>query len=745
GVFTPEIYPYTRYDVFDRYDEFRETAVRSAEPSPPLLQIPSYTESELKAILKELGKTHKLYLGNWGVDLSDGRWHVLPSAGAGMEILDIQARDVLGNRVEMDLILGKDKADNFYIQAGAGGENGKVQILYRVAVPKSYQGWYRVSENLSFQYPPLSEIPPDVREAMEEIGLSGNEDNFREVLDTLVYFFSDFTLEADGISYDKRLRYLNIIHSKCGVCRHRAMAFFRTALAIGMDARYVENEIHAFVEVAIPGMDFMRINLDGGGDPMNMDLSPLAEERDTLPPDQFRRGENYRRNQERYAQRMRKAMEKQGIRPQYGSRGEDIGEEGGEESRGSGESGMSGGEGKSRKESDQRFEDNLKSLGKEKAEDIQLNDKLAALFQKGRGDTEFVFRRILRALRSRVGEERKLVSRGLEVDPVAFMLRKVKQFVLKKKVYRIQKTAVMVLLDFSGSMEGVKEQLAYTVATVGTNFRWLREAVPQHFFYDLSHFTEELETGIGLGERITEEENSSRLVQMANKIGIGGTNILSAMKIKLKDFSNSPDARNSKVKYIILFTDGADERTISNGRYTPEFAKLMEDYTAIGIDVIAIGIGQGAKDVEAFRGFRQHFVKIDNARPEDIPETIAKISEHKLMGSGLLPPGDITEFLQIGEIRAPSERRVAKSLLNSLWVGTVWGFLFAVIGQWLGVPFNFYGITVPFLFGGSLQFLIAGLIFYVQNFSSSPQGLIPEFLSSDIEKDLTESYVPAQT
>jgi len=46
--------------------------------------------------------------------------------------------------------------------------------------------------------------------------------------------------------------------SRRGVCRHRALAFVITSQAVGLPARYVTNEAHAFAEVWIPGRGWRR-------------------------------------------------------------------------------------------------------------------------------------------------------------------------------------------------------------------------------------------------------------------------------------------------------------------------------------------------------------------------------------------------------------------------------------------------------------------------------------------------------
>ncbi|MEK6543610.1 MAG: vWA domain-containing protein, partial [Elusimicrobiota bacterium] len=151
---------------------------------------------------------------------------------------------------------------------------------------------------------------------------------------------------------------------------------------------------------------------------------------------------------------------------------------------------------------------------------------------------------------------------GLQIDPIAFFLKKVKQFVKRIKISKTQTTAAATLIDFSGSMSGLKEQLAYAIAAVGDSFWKLKQAAPESFFYDLSSFTDTPVTVIGMDENFDEAANAHRLVAMANQIGNGGTDIYGSMKKKYEDFIDSRNGRSAKVKYMVVFTDGADSNTV---------------------------------------------------------------------------------------------------------------------------------------------------------------------------------------
>ncbi|HAM36952.1 MAG TPA: hypothetical protein DEB40_06955 [Elusimicrobia bacterium] len=639
GIFSPELYPYTRRQAFDRYDPASEKWIRDGKGLTSV-PVPNLADGQIIAARRRLEATHDIFEGRLQMVLSPQE-SLLPSAGAAMEFLEVKAFDNQGRELSVALELAVDSAGNYYIRAE---DSVAAEIRYTVAVPAGYYG-QPVPGGIPFRY--ADNIPAEVREAMGLIGLKGDESDFREVLYLAIEYFRDFSLAPNGIENTGRL-YLDLVRSKCGVCRHRAFAFARTLLGLGMEVRYVLSDVHAYAEVKIPNLGWLRVDLGGGGDPMDMDLSALANE--THVPrfdDDFPQPETYRKNDEQLSQRMQEAMKQQGIEPRHAGRG-------GESDRG-GAGGQGGG---GLAQDAQRIKQELEGLHEELTRDAVINNELAPLFADGKGDTEFIFGRMLRALQDSVRVHKERMKRGLEIDAVAFMLKKPKQFIRRRQENRLQTTAVSVLLDFSGSMDVVKKQLAYTIAAVGGNFWKLRETAPQHFFYDLSSFTAEARpvTEIGFNEHPGEDVNSSRLVGMANRSGKGGTDILSALRGKLKDFIDSRQARSAKVKYLIIFTDGADNGAVreANGRreLTPELAETLAQYRQAGIDVIAVGIGQGAEDVKAFHGPGRHYVRIDAARTEDIAETIAKIAELKSRGADRMPDGELNSVLQIEPPRA---------------------------------------------------------------------------------------------
>ncbi len=98
-----------------------------------------------------------------------------------------------------------------------------------------------------------------------------------EAVRTLTRHFREFE-ESDEPPEDTGDIYLDLSRGQRGICRHRAYAFVITALALGIPARFVMNEAHAWVEVRMRDVGWMRIDLGGaanGLEAQNADDRPV--------------------------------------------------------------------------------------------------------------------------------------------------------------------------------------------------------------------------------------------------------------------------------------------------------------------------------------------------------------------------------------------------------------------------------------------------------------------------------------
>src|SRR6185312_1349646 len=83
----------------------------------------------------------------------------------------------------------------------------------------------------------------------------------REAVRKMVDYFRSFAPSEEPPSGRGDI-YLDLALSRKGVCRHRAFAFLVTALGLGVPARMVVNEAHAWVEVRGERL-WQRIDLGG--------------------------------------------------------------------------------------------------------------------------------------------------------------------------------------------------------------------------------------------------------------------------------------------------------------------------------------------------------------------------------------------------------------------------------------------------------------------------------------------------
>jgi len=133
---------------------------------------------------------------------------------------------------------------------------------------------------------PVPALPPSVQRAANEvvakIGVSRRLSP-RDDVTKLVTYFRGFTESEDPPSSTRDI-YLDLALSRKGVCRHRAFAFMVTALHLGLPARMIVNEAHAWVEVHDSRM-WRRIDLGGAGRTLHDPLSSNVPH--DPPPDPF--------------------------------------------------------------------------------------------------------------------------------------------------------------------------------------------------------------------------------------------------------------------------------------------------------------------------------------------------------------------------------------------------------------------------------------------------------------------------
>ena len=198
--------------------------------------------------------------GTLAVRVEPGRWTRLPTVAAGARLLDAAASPPVALR------FGRDSAEGLYATAD---EPELVTLVLRMDARQDYFGaplpaGARLSDVPEALRPRLAAgLRARAERVLEAARIRPGEDGVAVLLTSLAGWFRGF---APGHVPPARFRddpYLAIALSRTGVCRHRAHAFVITAQAVGLPARYVHNEAHAFAEVFVPGRGWMRVDLGG--------------------------------------------------------------------------------------------------------------------------------------------------------------------------------------------------------------------------------------------------------------------------------------------------------------------------------------------------------------------------------------------------------------------------------------------------------------------------------------------------
>src|SRR5207247_2204830 len=193
------------------------------------------------------------------IDLLPGKRVRIPSVGPGAKV--VRARAGVGT-ADVPFRLYKDSAENWFIE---GETTTRARLVMELTIPRAAFGGELGDPGWS-DLPKVPPLPARVMRAANEvatrIGVS-RAMTPREDLRKLVDYYRSFTDSEDPPPASGDI-YLDLALSKKGVCRHRAFAFLVTSLGLGIPARMVTNEAHAWVEVH-DGSGWRRIDLGGAG------------------------------------------------------------------------------------------------------------------------------------------------------------------------------------------------------------------------------------------------------------------------------------------------------------------------------------------------------------------------------------------------------------------------------------------------------------------------------------------------
>lgn len=288
-VFSPAIAPYKRVTSLDTVtlaDDGR-TPVLAIARSAPRTAVPIEGASAPAPDARPRDK----FWGTVVLEFEGGTTVPLPSVSPESRVLTMRTEPETLLRVE------RDSADNFYVVAAVPAR-GEVRLTFLMDAPRDYFSMplsRRASDARAGEVLPLpASVQRRAATFAAELGLQRGM-AFSEVVEGLVAHFRSFE-ESETPPRDTGDIFLDLARGKKGVCRHRAYGFATIAQALGIPARFVQNEAHAWVEVKQPDASgWMRIDLGGAANGLeahNANDAPLyhAQTPDLLPrPEAFER------------------------------------------------------------------------------------------------------------------------------------------------------------------------------------------------------------------------------------------------------------------------------------------------------------------------------------------------------------------------------------------------------------------------------------------------------------------------
>ncbi len=230
-----------------------------------------------------VGSGDEPFYGDLSIDLLPGQAVRIPTVGPGSKLLRMHVNPEMAATVQRDL------ADNWFL---VGPQRARVRLVMELAIPRDTFGRdfgdveWSVLDAVDAGLAGKGAGPPGVKlheaafkEVIDAIGVS-RAMRPRDVVRKLVTYFRAFA-PSEQPPTGRGDIYLDLALSKKGVCRHRAFAFLVTALGLGIPARMVVNEAHAWVEV-FDGKLWHRVDL--GGAAANLDTESDAQRPPYVPP-----------------------------------------------------------------------------------------------------------------------------------------------------------------------------------------------------------------------------------------------------------------------------------------------------------------------------------------------------------------------------------------------------------------------------------------------------------------------------
>lgn len=251
--FRPTLAPFKRLAAFDTVDASFELHVRG-------------TYRTTVDVGKEVTPKEPIdpFYADLALDLRAGEPVRIPTPIAGAIVRKAYLSPASGGK-HLGFRLERDSAENLFIIAEG---SGPARLILEFAAPRdAFSGestafdWSDIPSSMLPLVP--SNVKADAETIAKEIGVDKSTQRPGEAIRTMVKWFRDFHDSTDPLPSTGDI-YLDIARAKKGVCRHRAFAFMITAVGIGLPARFVFNEAHAWVEV-FDGYLWRRVDLGGAG------------------------------------------------------------------------------------------------------------------------------------------------------------------------------------------------------------------------------------------------------------------------------------------------------------------------------------------------------------------------------------------------------------------------------------------------------------------------------------------------
>ena len=244
AVFNPSVVPFKRNVAYD--------TVKAGYS----LNVGDSTLREVRITRTAHSPDRDLFWGSLAVDLVKGQPVSIPSVAPSARILNYTVKPAVALR------FFRDSADNFWVRSNS---SKRVRLVFLTDAPGSYLS-PRIPSVTRAQMPPQlrPRLPDKVARAAQRVirhlKIRSDESLYWQLSKLISYFRSFKAGVLKRVTGDT---YLDIAFSKRGVCRHRAFAFVVTAHGLGIPARYVNNEAHAFAEAYVPRAGWIRVDLGG--------------------------------------------------------------------------------------------------------------------------------------------------------------------------------------------------------------------------------------------------------------------------------------------------------------------------------------------------------------------------------------------------------------------------------------------------------------------------------------------------